>query len=174
MTSPTEHGFAAVVNMMRASQNQKSIVMSRPISITDIIDHITPSHNRISKFIMSTLELEHKLAHPDEQSEYFRWAMRNNGKHYRRSTDDYHRLRQEFNDYTVDALIAEKEEAEFILREKIPSAHPLFARAIMRGACINRIHKYNDYLSVKSITPTLPSWEDLKNDTDLITAILDV
>lgn len=147
--------------------------MSRSISINDVIKHITPSHNRVAKLILSTLELEKKLANPEEQSIYFRWAMRNNKKHYRWSITDYDALRNEFNQWSVDKLIAEKEEAEFILREKIPSVTPLFARAMMRGACINRIHKYNDYLTVKSITTTLPTWEDLKKDTDLLTEILE-
>lgn len=146
--------------------------MSRPISITDVINHITPSHNRIAKFIMSTLKLEEKLAHPEKQSVYFRWAMRNNEKYHRWTTDDYVKLREEFNEWSIDDLIAAKEEEKRVLREKVPTISPRFSKAFMRGACISRINKYNDYLSVKSITVTLPPWEDLKDDPELLRRIL--
>lgn len=157
---------------MRVFSNQKSIVMSRPINITDFIQHITPSHNRVSKFILSSLELEVKLSYPEEQSEYFRWGLKNHKKYHRWTIDDYHELREEFNGLTVDRLIAAKEEAENILLEKIPSVHPLFARAFMRGATMNLISKYEDYLQMKPITNELPSWEELKDDSELLESIL--
>jgi hypothetical protein len=80
--------------------------MSKSINITDVVNFITPSHNRVAKFIMSTLELEHKLTCPKEQSEYFRWGLRNHKIYYRKAKIDYVRLRKEFDGWTVDDLIA--------------------------------------------------------------------
>jgi hypothetical protein len=147
-------------------------VTSHPTIIADEINQITQSHNRIAKLIISTLEFEYKLSHPEDQLEYLPWAMRNNEMYHIWSTCDYDSLKEEFNGMTVDDLVFEIGDTESVLRDKIPSVTPLFARAFMRSACISRINKYNDYLQVKSITDELPSWEDLKSDHDLLTAIL--
>ena len=125
----------------------------------------------IAGLLSDILILEERLKAPDDQSEYFRWSLESHFHHLAELLVEYDRIRGEFNRYTPSHF-----RNEINAQDQRIQAHvhltPLIARAMVRSRAQRVILEMEDMIALKSITDYLPTVSELKNEPELLEALL--
>ena len=146
-----------------------------PFSSSYFIEYFQPSQRDpgIMGLIMAMLVLDQRLNALDEQSEYFTWSIPSHSRHLTELVSQYNQIRDAFNHYTVSQLQDEinAQKLAIHVHSKIT---PLIARQMFRSRAERIVQEMKEMIDLKSVMDTLPTIDEIKNQSELLEALLAV
>lgn len=123
--------------------------------------------------MMDILVLDQRLKALDEQSEYFGWSIPSQSRQLIELVSQYNQIRDVFNHYTVPEL-----QDEINAQESAILAHgnitPMIARHMFRSRAERIVQEMKAMIDLKSVMDTLPTIDEIKNQSELLEALLRV
>jgi hypothetical protein len=99
--------------------------------------------------------LGHRLAHPEEQSDYFRWGLENHSREFERLCREYQGMRHWYVMHTVDDILEQR--AQHLQKAKALFAGEMnMGRALMLHAANAQIAWLDECLRLKEAKVELP------------------
>ena len=141
------------------------------MDVQKIMPFLLPTHGQVFRLVSNILILDQRLNSIAQQSEYFRWALDSHLKRHKKLLDRYDRVRQEFNNTSLDALVKAVRENKEYLRQRA-GLRPLIARSIVQQITLERIAKTTEFITIKSFSDVLPEFEILREDAEILRDIL--
>ncbi len=139
---------------------------------TYYLNTFNPTKSGTARLIRNRLILEDRVRNQDKQSAYFRWGFESILNQLEGLKGSYEFLRQRFNKARVDRLIEIIEEKEEFLREEVYTIFPIFVRVCHGSGARHAIIESKDFLHWKSITDSLPEWEELPNHPRIMEEVM--
>lgn len=123
-------------------------------SLLRLIDQIDPKPD-IHSLIEDIRRLSYRIAHPETQSEYFRWGMQNHVTRLNQMCHTYQQLAAWYNAHHPADMATER--AQCLQQARLLLAGEMtMGRAIRVNALNSRIARMDAFIRLKSITSVLP------------------
>ncbi len=119
------------------------------------------------------LELELKLSRPENQTEYFRWAVDNHRIQLATLRRQFNNIRLRLNEHSVEDLLDELNSQKEILGRVNASLSAGIIRGIARSALQLKVAEIESMIALKGVVDQLPDFDELRTMPEVWEEILE-